>query len=735
MTVDGDEARVTLEHLYRDTREELYRALVIITRNRDIATEAIDRGYRSWHQQLLPRRRARSPQAQVLARALRWARRRAGGDAMRGFRLPGPELGTRETAVAQAIADLEIEDRAALVATSYLGWGLDETAAALGVEPAAVSARIAATEEALAAAAGAAPEDIAAALSADASGYAEPLSRFEAVRAESVGRRIGAAIGALTLTLGVVGGGIVLIGSLGSDGPGGESVAAGGTGAAGTTVAPDLVELDSADIEWTQVALPIRQGDTSSVAHGPSGFIVVAQDYSGPQPRMQLLQSDDGAEWVTFGELAAGQNTWVHQIQAVGDTYVAVGSGFDERNGRDRPLVWISDDGSSWSRADIPVETTADIAGLNVDLYTWINAVTSTSSGIALFGNQSAEMDLQPLIEAALPEDVTARNGWGTSPRGIEVYDGQGRVTYRAAWDELEIDPALVQLMSGGRPVLWTSPDGLEWTMRALEVGNFFGGIGNVAITDDAAAALVWGEFGATIWTGPLDGKWEPANLAGLANASGVAAIGSRLIVVGASNDGGNAGWVSTDGATWDRIEDPDLAGNLWSTMPSTGAVVVVGDDGPGQQAVGPAVVTLDAGTLEVTSNGLYTLTGDDGTPILSVTADELEYDGPDIVLVDPETGDVVATVAQEEIDLAWELEFRSAEFEGRGFAGEPNRFLLVTTDGLDWTRIELDELATGFYPSGAAYSSSTIVLTGFQEMPEFGGASGPSVWVGTIGG
>ncbi|MFQ5555061.1 MAG: RNA polymerase sigma factor [Acidimicrobiia bacterium] len=724
MTADTEGTQVTLERLYRDQRAELYRALVLITGNRDIATEAIDRGFRTWHQ-VPGRARDTGAALHVMQHAMRWARRRLGRNdgSIRGFQLPPSIADEAGQDLVRAMADLPLADRVLLVATRYLGYDDAAAAALAGVETEAVPGHVASLESTLHGDAA----TIAAALEAAAVAFHEPLSRFESVRAESLGRRAIALVGAAALTLVVVGGGIALL-SGGGDPPQVRTVATGVDPVSGVA-AP--VALGDAEITWTQVGLPAG-GEGAWVTHGQNGFVMITQDFSGPQPAHRVLRSADGETWEVVGDLPTGPNSWIQQVQAVDGRYIAVGSGFDERAGRDHPTVWISEDGAAWDRAELPVEDRIEISGMTIDLHTWVASLGSTTDGIALVGNQGAEMDLQPLIQDALPEGIDMRFGWGYSPNSLEIYGNEGRIVQRIPWDEIDVDPEVIRLMTGGRSVLWTSDDGTEWSSQVLDLGTSMGGIGSVAIADGAGAALVWGQFGGSVWAGSLDGSWERMALPGLGSASAVSSLKGKLIVIGQGADGGPGAWTSSDATTWPRIDDPDLAGNLHMAIPSSGAILVMGD-ATQRPLAGPAIIDLPEGTLEITTTGAHTLTAEDGSTLFSGTTEDLEYDGPDVRLVDADGG-LIAIVSQGEIEQAWEMEFRSQDFEGAAFPVSPERFLVISTDTEEWQRIDLSELGSAFFPTAGATDGTTIVLTGHQEGPGFVGPGG-TAWVGTIGG
>ena len=728
MTVDQvpAAAATSLEELYRDRRAELYRALVLITGNRDIATEAIDRGYRSWNQRIR-RGRGHRPEVEVLSRGMRWARRRLRGTSgqIEGFRLPGPESDSDAGQIARPFARLSLDQRSVLVSVLVLGWSPAEAAVIAGIEEASAEPLLAQAHVTLGNGQPLDVDEVATALTADVAGAREPLSRYEAVRTSSMTRRIGTLVGSAVLTVVIVGGGVLAVGS---SSPAKQPEAAG-------TVDQGVLLSGASELEitWAQIQLPIREGETQGVAHGSNGFVVLAQDWSGA-PSTRIVQSDDGVSWQIVGDLMADQDGFVHQLVTIGDMYVAAGELFDRRNGNQRAVVWTSTDGLSWGQIELPVDDSVEIDGIQYDLYTNVNSVTGGPGGLAVLVSQHAEVDFEPIFRDALPDDVDFDFFCGWSDVAVEFCDDQG-TTASVPFDDLDIDPEVIQLLTSGRSVLYTSTDSAEWTARPIDVGQAGRGIGNVVLTDTVAAALVWGRFGASIQTGPIDGEWTRAEVPGMTLAQGVASINGAVVVVGSDDKGQGAVWLSDDAVTWERIHDPDLAGNIHSVTSSGSLITAFGNLSQGLNLIGPAFVDVPEGTVEVTSTGLYTLRDLEGNEVLTVSDAEIDREGTDLRLLDPDTGVVAASISQKELDFAFESMFRAFEVEQRPF-DEPEQFVVFSTDGRDWVRLDLSTPSGTFYPSGIAVAADVIVMTGFQDgggfLFEERGPS-PVIWVGTV--
>jgi DNA-directed RNA polymerase specialized sigma24 family protein len=131
---------------YRSSRDPVARALAVTLGDPDLAAEAVDeamaRAYQRWaHVEVLG-----NPAGWVYRVAFNWA---ASG-LRRRRRLPRflarPEVtgigAVGEPAVAEALAELEVRQRAVVVCRYLLGWSVAETAAALNTPEGTVKSRL-----------------------------------------------------------------------------------------------------------------------------------------------------------------------------------------------------------------------------------------------------------------------------------------------------------------------------------------------------------------------------------------------------------------------------------------------------------------------------------------------------------------------------------------------------------------------------------------------------------------
>jgi hypothetical protein len=732
--MSGDAGQHEFDTLYQQHRDRLYRAMVLVTDDRDLSLEAVDRAFARTGRRAL-RRAGIDPAAVVMRRALRTIGRGDGTHGMRGFRLPDAETSAAGRAVLAALHHLDIEARLAVVASSYLGWDTAEVSHATGRTDA--DALVAGARAAMAAeldlAEDSARAHIDAGLAEAGDGLSRPLSRLESVKAEGRLARLGVAAAAATLVLVAVGGtalaASVLRSSPAADvaGPG-EPATPGtpaGTGAV-TTVSVALPE----SVEWVEAGLPFRQGELSSATAGPDGFVAIGQDYSDPSGSLRLLKSEDGYDWIVV-EAALPRNGWIHSIGYEDGRYFGVGSSYDELSGREAPVVIISEDGETWESLSVPVSPTVDIAGTTIRVYTNVTGIASAGDEIVVIGSQSAEEDLSRFFRDALPEDLAGNQNWGFSQRGIDFYDFEGNLIRTVTPDELGIDADLFRLMASGRPVTWHSTDGgATWEEEPLGSGaGPVGYIGQVGLDEDVVIALVYGEFGGTLWADPGDG-WVQVDLGRGANVTTLSRFENGFLAAGSDGTRGVV-WRSSDGVTWTASSADALAGIQVDRL-SVGAygVLAVGQDLGSAQVIGPAIIETDEGlVVEIESSGRHVVTDAEGNVLLDLLGNEVQYGAEGgIVLADPETGEVVATLDQREIDLAWEIVYR--ELEGRGELGQvPSWAMALSRDGESWTRIDAGAIGQGFYPNVVALGADRILMTGWVEGDVI--EPGARAWIG----
>ncbi|HEX9644475.1 MAG TPA: hypothetical protein VGC11_10820 [Acidimicrobiia bacterium] len=744
-TAEEAAAPATLESAYQADRATLYRALVLEFANRDVAVEAVDRGFARWHK---GRSQRSDTPAQVHGYAYAWAKRRMKRpDRMvQGFRLPAAEAVDDDATVLAAFERLDLVDRSLLVCRHYLGFDEDATSSAIGLDRGEVIPRADAALSRLArslnGAGGAGGGDrLEAALAAHAATLPEPLERLDSVRSRARLRKVGLAVAGVAAA-GVVAAGTAAGVNLLSDEPSTTLAAVGG---------PDGTEVTglftASRLEWTQVGVPIQQGEVISVASGPTGFLALGNDWAGVNGQQNIaLLSEDGFVWEAAAGPVQGNTGWVNQVVLAGDQFVAVGSRNDGFGGSEMPLVAISEDGLEWTAVDLPIESEIEVNGSVFDLYTYVQTAASDGTRAVVYGTQNPNFDPQLLLADVLPEDVVLDN-WSWSARGVELFDRGGNVERVIPWDDLDIDEATVNLITSGRPVLWTSQDLETWESHVLSGLGVNSWVSSLAAIDDGLAAVAAGQFGNALYVSKDGASWDLADLGEETPAMGaVAAFEGRLLAVGSDSTGAGALWSSADAVTWERIDVGTGNALLERIQVSAGGIAIMAQLN-GAQVAGPAVLTVGDVTVQVTQNGGYIVLDGDGTELARLSSEDAIYgnDGA-VTLIHPETEEELATFSQAEVDLAWERIWQ--QFEG-GPGANAEYAVLLSEDGEEWNTIALDEIGSGFYPTSVAVGDDALVLTGWSQeggggviIDDFGrgidggfdgiGASGVFVWVGT---
>jgi hypothetical protein len=486
-----------------------------------------------------------------------------------------------------------------------------------------------------------------------------------------------------------------------------------------------------ADLEWTRAVVPFSDnGEMQGVSAGDEGYLALFVDYESGSQMPQVLASENGLDWEIAGEMPIGQQGgWVSQLVATEGRWVAVGSAFDPATGQDQPLVLLSDDGISWTAAELPVGAQLEIDDVAVTVGTNLMSAVVGDDAITVFGTQWG--DLEQLMREVIPDDLSTEFGWGAGPAGtIDIYDNAGNVEASFTAEELGIPPEVVSLASGNQIVGYRSTDdGRTWETVPTSTTSP-GWLNSVAGLGDTLYASFGMENGTALYR--LDGtEWTRVDVGRGATVSGIATRGDHVYVAGADAEGNGAVWRSTDGETWEPLDLPtveDVAFQSLSASPH--GLIAVGYPGG---VLGPAEVTVDDLTVTISATGVYTVTDAEGTVLAEAFQEDLESTDP-LEIVDPDSGDVVAAVERQAIDAAWQAVYAEAD---QGFEEPEADFTVVASlDGDTWVRLPLEEaLPPGFFPNYQAVGPTGILLSGWSEQAiPIEGGSGQQVWVGTTG-
>ncbi|MCP3973492.1 MAG: hypothetical protein GY720_03250 [bacterium] len=692
----------SFDELYAATRGKLYRALAAITDDRDMATEAIDVGFTMW------RRKLRKPsqvaqEVGVMALAYKWAHKQLSksGSQLSGFRLAG-ETEEADHSVLERFWKLSVDERALLVLRDVLDWSDDEVGHALGAHGVSMAANslLARLDSE-----GVDRDRLADTIRLHAGTFTEPLSRLDAVKTKGTMQKIGAFAGGTALTAAAIVGATSIATNIGSgspDDPGTvTTVPVAGLGTA----------LSAENAVWQQIPPPVSGDNIMALAHDGTDFYLMAQDNQG---RPVMMASSNGIDWASIPGPPTDQNMWIQQLVATPEALVAVGQGFDDVRGREAALVFVSNDKETWNRAELPSEESIELDGRVVRLHTWVSSIDVNPSGFTVVGNQGAEFDPEELLRDVVDPELL-RHGWGTDEQGLQFYDNEGRVTESMSWDELGLEPELVQLVSGGRSIIWTSSDGIEWEVSAAAAPPGAQGIQTIVANDTVEAALAYGNRGASVWVRSGDGEWARPDIA--ASLTAMTSWNGQILVAGHDTMTGESGiWSTTDGSTWERGEFP--GGGVQQFFASGEGLIAIGWE---QQfrALGPAEIHVDDLTVLASSDGRYQVIDADGDTVVEVYEEDVVR-GENITINDPDSGEIVVQFDDLAFEQAWEAIYREAEF---GADGPPAVNIMISPDGTNWTTIPSED--PNFYPQSLAYGNNSILLFGWSEGDGFFGIGG----------
>ncbi|MDQ3781544.1 MAG: hypothetical protein M3349_01210 [Actinomycetota bacterium] len=711
----------SFDTIYEQWRPRLYRALAVVTGDADAALDAVDEGF-SRRQRAITGARGGVPAA-----ALGAARRRLtrpNGD-FAGFRLPADRPDAETMAVVEAVRTLDLDDRLVLVASRYLGW--DETTIGTGLDmlPGEVIQRNRiATNRILAVTGATNPDAIDRALLDAAERTVVPLSRLESVKRRARLRWTGAFFGAIA-TAAALGGGIVLAANTEfADDASDTGPVAGGTLASSGALA---------ELEWNRAILPFTGnggGEINALTAGDDGYVAISVDYGSGSGLPQIITSVIGLDWEAGAGVDLGPSGgWIGQLATGAEGWAAVGSTFDEANGRERPLVLLSADGVAWNRVEIPVADSMEIDGMVISVTTNLGAVAVATDSITVFG--TAWGDFQQVMERFVPDDVSPEFGWNVNQNGVvDFYDGNGEIATSFTADELGISAELVAMMRGDNLVAYRTVDGGESWAPVPLTGPAPGWVGSMTVFGDTLLGVFGVGNGSALFRMD-EGGWQRVDVGDGGLATVVATFDGRAYAAGNDAAGNAAVWRSTDGINWDRATLPVLADTSLGTI-TAGSHGIIASGYP-NQVMGPAVLTVDDRTVTITTSGLYTVTDAAGTVLATAAQEDLVL-GPTITISDA-AGEGVVTIDQQAIDAAWQAVF--TQLDGDLARGGPSQATVVASlDGTTWVRLPIDEaLPPGFGLSHHAVGPSGVIVAGWsqQALPFPGNQSGHQVWAGVI--
>ncbi len=373
--------------------------------------------------------------------------------------------------------------------------------------------------------------------------------------------------------------------------PSATPVASPVTGLTWATAADVARPADAFPIESAPPSGPAGPGTAGHPSHFPGQAIVqdvvfrdgrwVAVGFVGPDPwRPVAWVSGDTEHWrlVEIADASSDEATFAVAVASTRDGFVAAG-----RAGR-RPAVWTSQDGSDWTRREVPVLGSPD---------DWerITTLAADADGTLVAGGSVGPelLDRHARFWRSADGGVT----WVPAPdqRGFDGTEVAALVPTSDGW------LALGRIGNGQRTtgsLTWRSTDGTTWG-RDDDDALAHGWARNLAIAPDGALIAVGSdtdELEAYAWRSTDEGRtWTRApqtkdlTYEGKIRMTDVLTTPRGFLSVGnvvGMQYGTGMGWISPDGVTWTRSGNEPAMGQSEPLAVATDGtrVVAVGSFG-----------------------------------------------------------------------------------------------------------------------------------------------------------
>ncbi len=352
----------------------------------------------------------------------------------------------------------------------------------------------------------------------------------------------------------------------------------------------EAVPPEAVAISWDRVESEVLGGigdqAIRDVIAGDSGLVAVGWDGSDGDVDAAVWHSVDGSSWtrVAHDQAVFGGpgDQYMMAVAVGGPGFVAVGEEASE-DGTGIAVVWVSEDGITWSRVPHDGMALGGAEQTNV----FMKDITAFGSGVVAVGMDSTGGSVDAAAWMSADGMI-----WERVPPDEAVFGGpQAQVM----WAVVPAGPGLVAVGQGGdgagsagpgQPAaVWTSTDGRNWSrvpdQAALLSGYPVGGpdSGDWARMDDVIVGgpgfVAVGRIGrcpetapctedAAIWVSADGVTWERSTIEEAVGISfdrifGVGTLGDALIAVGSGRDAGMTWgpavvWSSTDGGhAWER--------------------------------------------------------------------------------------------------------------------------------------------------------------------------------------
>jgi len=194
--------------------------------------------------------------------------------------------------------------------------------------------------------------------------------------------------------------------------------------------------------DWERIVLDLSDGDGSrstyiqQVAAIGDGFVALGMSYNEQDGTGQAVTwlSEDGSDWTRQDLVGDFTNANVWQFSFNEHGGIAIGDSWESPNGGNEfyefrqgaSVVWTTVDGSTWQRSEFPRET-----GSNQTLY--LHTGVAGPNGFVVFGTAEQAPDFPPIIieKDGLRLELSNQNF------GYRVLDASGNVLASGSQDEI----------------------------------------------------------------------------------------------------------------------------------------------------------------------------------------------------------------------------------------------------------------------------------------------------------
>jgi hypothetical protein len=501
--------------------------------------------------------------------------------------------------------------------------------------------------------------------------------------------------------------------------PGQTTVDEPGPGPTREDVEATEASLSGPSLEWVpadDAVLDVNR--VISVVHFRGRYLAFGGE-PGPvgNPRgLRAYASSDGSAWTDLGVVIAGPVV-VSSVASSGDRLVALGGvvkgdmrayrfGFPPTS----PAVWVSSDGTSWQRHDLPIPAESEEVARSALVHA--GAIRGAQAIVVArrLGNlEQILLEAVPAPYRALLDEPGFSVGMEGPPYSFQIRGPFGIVVFSATVEELGIDPQVMAEFVTGlppAPYVWTTSKLGTWEAADADPFGARSWVNQILVgPDEVFFATGYAAPGAALWRSEDGANWELRSLR--LTPSPVATFSDRLISTQAGYGRASIA-ASVDGKDWTEITPEGLftsPGGIWyfASLSAGGygiaALATFEREDEMQQGRRnpPLVIQKDGVTITYDEmSGTVTVVSD-GESILEF---DTEYSEtlPDQVVIDLEAGTIqFADPGSEEVrvTLGFDEIFEAETERYRAFSppGEQHSAIVFSPDGSEWSIQDVDEI------------------------------------------